>query len=145
MLMRAMAMMGLVLGLLVPAVVLGDSAGEEDAVRAQNAEFYRAFREADRAGMEAVWGHQEPISVEHPSGWRAEGRIHVMNTWWNIFEFPPNIRCEVQSVVFAVDRASVRCLELLDTGTILMINVFHKEDGVWKMIYHGPVRNEATS
>ncbi|MEM7057691.1 MAG: nuclear transport factor 2 family protein [Pseudomonadota bacterium] len=135
----------LALTLLLPAVAPAQSLGDREAVLAVNTEFYRAFREADRPGMEIVWGHQEPISVVHPSGWAAEGRIHVMNTWWNLMQYPPNIHCDVQSVEFADGKALVRCLEQLNPGTIPMINVFHQEDGAWKMIFHGPVKDEATS
>ncbi len=115
------------------------SASERNAVLAVNGEFYRAFREGDVKAMNKVWGWSGEIAVEHPSGWRLEGRREVMHSWAAIMRQPPNITCKVQGVSFASEKATVYCDEQLNTGSVRMKNIFHREDGAWKMIYHGPV------
>lgn len=117
---------------------------DEAAIRAVNSEFYRAFRESDLAAMDAVWGHKGKIAVEHPSGWRLEGRAAVMQSWAAIMRAPPNITCVVQSVVVTGNRAVVVCEEHLNPGTVTMQNVFHTEGGAWKMIYHGPLDGQVS-
>ena len=110
-----------------------------DAVLAANAEFYRAFRESDIVAMDRVWGKVGPIAVQHPSGPRLNGRALVMASWAQILLRPPNIRCTVVSLRLMQRRATVECIEHLNPGTVHMQNIFHRENGAWKMIYHGPV------
>ena len=109
------------------------------AVLAVNSEFYRAFRESDIAAMDAVWGRRGVIAVQHPSSGRIEGRRNVMLSWARILLQPPNISCTVEAVKVGPGRATVDCLEHLNPGEVRMRNVFHREDGAWKMIYHGPL------
>ncbi len=116
-----------------------DRKQETVAVLAANAEFYRAFRESDIAAMNTVWGRKGVIAVQHPSSGRIEGRRNVMLSWARILHRPPNITCTVEAVKVGLGRATVDCLEHLDPGEVRMRNVFQREDGAWKMIYHGPL------
>ena len=59
-------------------LVAADRKKETAAVLAVNSEFYRAFRESDIAAMDAVWGRDGVIAVQHPSSGRIEGRRNVM-------------------------------------------------------------------
>ncbi len=120
------------------------SAGERAAVLAANSEFYRAFREGDVQAMDQVWGRSGDITVEHPSGWRLEGRADVMHSWAALMARPPQITCVVQGVSFAKGKATVYCEEQLNPGSVRMKNIFHREDGAWKMIHHGPVPKDET-
>ena len=115
--------------------------GDENraAVLAVNTEFYRAFREGDKPSMDRVWGRRGEIAVEHPNGWKLTGRANVMESWHIIMSNPPNITCDLEGVSFAQGRATVYCNEQLSPGSVRMKNIFHREDGAWKMIYHGPV------
>ena len=106
---------------------------------AVNSEFYRAFRESDITAMDAVWGRDGVIAVQHPSSGRIEGRRNVMLSWAQIMLRPLNITCTVESVQVKAWRATVDCLEHLNPGEVRMRNVFHRENGAWKMIYHGPL------
>ena len=113
--------------------------GDRSAVLTVNSEFYRAFREGDRPAMDRVWGRRGEIAVEHPNGWKLAGRADVMQSWHIIMTNPPNITCVVEGVSFGQGRATVYCNEQLNPGSVRMKNIFHREDGAWKMIYHGPV------
>jgi hypothetical protein len=126
------------------SAVSAQDAGDREAVLAANQEFYRAFRESDMAAMEAIWGENEPIAVEHPSTWREEGRARVLASWRIILRSPPAITCAVEDLTFAGGRASVICREQLNPGEVRMINIFHRENGIWRMIYHGPARDQLT-
>ena len=133
-----------VLACLLPTLVLASppapaqSAADREAVLAVNAEFYRAFRESDMPAMAALWGKAEPIAVQHPATWRIDGRERVLASWAQILAAPPAITCELESVRYEAGRWGVICLEHLNPGKVRMINIFHLEDGAWKMIYHGP-------
>ncbi|MEM7170274.1 MAG: nuclear transport factor 2 family protein [Pseudomonadota bacterium] len=114
------------------------------AVLAANSEFYRAFRESDMAAMVDIWGKVEPIIVEHPSSWREEGRAKVLSSWAVIMRSPPTIYCQVEDLFIANGLATVYCLEQLNPGEVRMVNRFHQEDGVWRLIFHGPAEDHLT-
>lgn len=132
----------LALFILLMAVQVSDAAAQSsadrEAVLAVNTEFYRAFRESDTAAMANVWSNREPVAVQHPSTGRIDGREAVLQSWAQIMRRPPDISCEVESVRFSKGGWAVTCLEKLNPGSVRMINVFRKDAGDWKMIYHGP-------
>lgn len=114
------------------------SATDRSAVLSVNKEFYRAFRESDVAAMAKVWSDQEPVAVQHPSTGRIDGREAVLKSWAQMMRRPPDISCDVEAVRFSDGGWAVTCLEQLNPGTVRMINIFRKDSGEWKMIYHGP-------
>ncbi|MEO1161340.1 MAG: nuclear transport factor 2 family protein [Pseudomonadota bacterium] len=114
------------------------SSADREAVLAVNTEFYRAFRESDTAAMANVWSTREPVAVQHPSTGRIDGRKAVLQSWAQMMRRPPDISCEVETVRFSNGGWAVTCLEKLNPGSVRMINVFRKDAGDWKMIYHGP-------
>mgnify|MGYP001826729106 CR=1 FL=1 len=114
------------------------SVTDRDAVLALNTEFYRAFRESDIAAMDRVWSEQEPVAVKHPSSGRIDGRDAVLKSWAQIMRRPPDISCDVEAIRFSDGGWAVTCLEHLNPGSVRMINIFRKDAGEWKMIYHGP-------
>lgn len=109
-----------------------------DAVLAANAAFYDAFSGADYEAMNAVWGLNGPISVEHPGASRIIGRRDVMESWRMILRAPPPITSIVEDVIADEEQWAVICQEDLGRVVIRMVNVFQVEDGAWKMVYHGP-------
>lgn len=134
-----LALTALALVALAPVASSARAQTPRDAVLAANAEFYRAFRDSDIVAMDRVWGKVEPIAVQHPSGPKLTGRALVMASWAQILLQPPRITCTVISLRLAGLRATVDCIEHLNPGTVRMQNIFHRENGAWKMIYHGPI------
>lgn len=114
------------------------SSADREAVLAVNTEFYRAFRESDVTAMANIWASREPVAVQHPSTGRIDGRDAVLRSWSQMMRRPPDISCEVETVRFSKGGWAVTCLEKLNPGSVRMINIFRKDGGEWKMIYHGP-------
>lgn len=112
-------------------------------ILALNRAFYKAFRESDMQRMASIWGQREPIAVQHPATRRIDGRANVLASWAQILAAPPAIACEVESSAREAGKWAVICIEHLNPGTVRMINIFHKESGDWKMIYHGPAPKPA--
>ncbi|WP_282609604.1 nuclear transport factor 2 family protein [Pelagibius sp. Alg239-R121] len=138
----------LAIGLLNPVAAQSTAQSKIDkaAILTINSEFYRAFRESDEPGMDAVWAQEGSVSLQHPSGWRVDGREAVMESWSLILQRPPRITCVVEGISFAEKLATVFCNEQLNPGNVRMKNIFQREGGVWKMIYHGPLsEDEAVS
>ena len=134
---RAAALLALLAGLAAPAAH-AQSASDREAVLAVNAEFYRAFRESDMSAMRELWGRKEPIGLQHPAWPRPlMGRARVLLSWTHILRSPPRIECDIEAVFSRGERWAVVCNEILDPGNIRMINLFGREDGEWKLIYHG--------
>lgn len=117
------------------------SASDRDHVLAANTEFYRAIPESDMPAMEAVWGEEELIAVEHPSSWREA----VLASWTTILRSPPAIAYHVEALTFDQGHATVHYDEDLNPGCVRMINIFHHEGEHWKIIYHGPAPDMVTS
>jgi len=125
--------------LLSPVSAIAETTKDKAAVLSANAEFYRAFRESDIVAMDTLWGRIGKIAVEHPNGMRLEGRTEVMASWAAILLRPLVIHCVVEAVRMTGERAIVICLEQLNPGKVRMQNIFHRETGAWKLIYHGPI------
>ena len=140
---RLFALLTLLMAIHVPHAE-AQSATDRNAVLAVNTEFYRAFRESDTAAMADVWASQEPVAVQHPSTARIDGRDAVLESWSQIMRRPPDISCEVEAVRFSKGGWAVTCLEKLNPGSVRMINIFRKDAGEWKMIYHGPAPEAET-
>lgn len=132
-----LALLTVLMAILAPHAE-AQSIADRQAVLAVNTEFYRAFRESDISAMANVWASQEPVAVQHPSTGRIDGREAVLKSWAQIMRRPPDISCEVEAVRFSDGGWAVTCLEQLNPGSVRMINIFRKDAGEWKMIYHGP-------
>ena len=115
------------------------------AVLDANTCFYNAFAHADFSAMSDLWGKKGPIAVEHPGADRIIGRVGVLHSWRMILRAPPPITATVEDVIDDEDQWAVICQEDLDRVVLRMVNVFHQEDGAWKMIYHGPAPDRRLS
>jgi len=118
----------------------------KESVLEQNSAFYEAFRGGDLPAMEEVWGSREPIILDHPQGDLFDGRKAVMDYWgWALPGSSPDISCHVTGVARSGPTVTVYCDEYLFQGTLQMKNIFHMENGKWKMIYHGPPQQQGLS
>ena len=117
----------------------------ETAVLEANEAFYSAFARGDFDAMGDIWGKAGPIAVEHPGSARTLGRGEVLQSWRMILRAPPPITATVEDVIADEDQWAVICQEDLGRVVLRMVNVFHQEDGVWKMIYHGPAPDRRLS
>ncbi len=118
----------------------------KEGVLEQNEAFYRAFREGDLTAMKDVWGSDEPIILDHPHGDVFDTREKVIGYWsWALPGSSPDIVCDVTDVTKTGPTVTVYCDEYLFEGRLQMKNIFHKENGEWKMIYHGPLQQRGVS
>ena len=111
---------------------------DSDAVLSQNLEFYRAFSTRDISGMERLWARQAPVSCLHP-GWRLiTGREEVMRSWRAILRNPgaPAVLCYEERATLYGDTALVTCEEELAGGALAASNLFIREGGLWRLVYH---------
>lgn len=118
----------------------------EKEVLEQNSAFYEAFRSGDLPAMKEIWGKREPIILDHPHGDVFDNREKVMGYWgWALPGSSPDISCDVKDIIRTGPTVTVHCDEYLFQGTIQMKNIFQKENGKWKMIYHGPPQQQGLS
>jgi ketosteroid isomerase-like protein len=116
---------------------------DEDAVRAANLEFYRAFTMADFAAMELLWARAAPVLCTHPGWAPLQGRAAVLQSWNAIFvnSEPTHVMCHDDQAFLYGDMAIVICEEELAGGHLIATNVFIREDGHWRIVHHqsGPL------
>jgi ketosteroid isomerase-like protein len=131
---------------MVAVLAMETTLPEDDAIRAANVAFYRAFERGDLEAMGELWAATVPVSCVHP-GWQpAVGREAVLASWGAIFEGMTSIRFTLRNVqVFVAGEAAwVLHLEELDgvqesgervSAVLQATNVFVWEGG-WKMAHH---------
>ena len=117
----------------------------EDAVLRANAEFYRAFSQADFAAMNALWAEHAPVLCSHPGSQVLVGRALVLDSWRQILqeEAAFELRCEEPRVHVFGDVAIVSCYEGSEAhpAHLAATNVFVLEAERWRMVHHhaGPL------
>ena len=116
-----------------------DAKSESDAERevlAANEAFYEAFATGEFVRMEALWARDVPVAVIHPGWPGVDSREDVIQSWRSILSAPPTIQM-VQAKAFVLgDTAFVVCYEVLNSGTLVATNIFHRENGQWKVVHH---------
>jgi len=112
--------------------------GEEDAVLAANAAFYRAFEKRDVAAMEELWASRSAVACIHPGWAPLFGRAAVLASWEGILEGPasPSIGCMEARAHLCGDTSFVVCTERLLEGDLVATNIFVREDARWKLVHH---------
>lgn len=145
---RAVAVSAL-LGILF-AGVLQASETDETAVLQANAQFYTALNAmftGDLKAMKDVWSHADDVTYMGPDGGFQVGWKQVLADWEAQAAKKLGGSVEPQGVHSNIghDIAITNCTEVgenvsADAGprkvSIRATNVFHKEDGKWKMIGH---------
>jgi ketosteroid isomerase-like protein len=108
-----------------------------DAIRAANAEYYRAFSSGDFAAMSLVWA-DDGVSCVHP-GWPALiGRAPVIESYRNILHPANRIGIVHRDDVAIVtgDDARVLCVEIVNGGALAATNCFRRVGSAWRMVHH---------
>lgn len=108
-----------------------------------NQAFYDAFARGDAGAIEAMWARRAPVACVHP-GWDAlHGRDEVVASWRSILSGSggPTVRCTRPSAYVLGDSAYVVCGETIQGSELVATNLFVREDGEWKLVFHqaGPV------
>jgi ketosteroid isomerase-like protein len=131
-----------------------------DAIKAANAEFYRAFEALSIESMESIWSHGDDVRCVHP-GWEALcGWEDVQKGWARIFDSAREAGTYMEFNVTDIqawnteDLAGVFCHENILSfrdgeqvrSVVLATNVFRREDGKWLMVQHhgSPVLTRST-
>ena len=112
-----------------------------------NDAFYLAFTTGHLDAMADIWSPSAPVACLHPGWTPLFGREAVLQSWRAILEAgtPPDIRCENASAHVLGDLGYVICNESLPDGRLVATNLFHREDGRWRLILHqaGPTSGPA--
>lgn len=112
----------------------------EEAIRAANEAFYRAFRERDFAAMESIWATEVSVACIHPGMAPMSGRHEVMASWRGILSHSgaPTLWCSAVKVHVLGTSALVTCLEGEKKGLprLVATNVFTMENGYWRLSHH---------
>jgi len=108
-----------------------------------NQAFYDAFARGDAGAIEAMWARRAPVACVHP-GWDAlHGRDEVVASWRSILSGSSgaSVRCSRPSAYVLGDSAYVVCGETIQGSELVATNLFVREDGEWKLVFHqaGPV------
>lgn len=138
---------------------IGDAkTSAEFGVRRAQLQFYEAFASGDYEGMASIWSKKSPVSCVHPCQRRLEGYDAVMQSWKEILavsglaavtsfegdededdEFSFRIEPEKVQMEICGSTAIVNCVEKTGTGDappLEAVNIYKREDGVWKMTMH---------
>ena len=117
-----------------------------EPVKTANQSFYDAFCALDLNAMNGVWSHTPDVVAIHP-GWPIlRGWSDVQASWRDIFSNCASMTIQPTDVEITVTGpvARVSCIENLLTvmqgqsihGRIACTNLFHRVDGVWRMVLH---------
>ena len=122
----------------------------QDAIRAANAEFYRAFEALSIEAMDAIWSHSDDVRCVHP-GWQSlSGWDEVRKSWAAIFESATQASAYMELDItdaqlwMSGDMAGVFCHENILSfrdgeqirSLMLATNIFRLEQGRWLMVQH---------
>jgi hypothetical protein len=117
----------------------------EVEVLAANQAFYEAFARGSFADVDALWAKRAPVACVHP-GWDAlHGRAEVMASFRSILENGgPTVSCARPTAYVLGESAYVVCGENVGEAELVATNLFVREDGAWRMVFHqaGPVHRK---
>lgn len=114
----------------------------EADVLAANQTFYEAFARGDLAALEDLWARRAPVACVHP-GWDAlHGRNEVLASFRSILGAgTTQVRCSRPSAYVLGESAYVVCGEVVSGSELVATNLFVREDGAWRLVFHqaGPI------
>lgn len=105
--------------------------------------FYDAIERADMDALDDVWSSDENIVCVHPGASRIEGRKAVMNSFVELFADAPILSFSIVDALFTGNESLAVHLvreEIQLDGQVVSImistNIYHMEDGGWRMLLH---------
>jgi len=107
-----------------------------------NERFYRAFRAADVALMDAAWADAAHAQCVHPGSAVVSGKRDVMRGWEIIFASMPSEGAEITCTDVRAHAGDgwgfVTCVERTrGGGALAATNIFERQpDGEWRMVLH---------
>ena len=107
-----------------------------------NERFYRAFRAADVALMDAAWADVAHAQCVHPGSAVVSGKRDVMRGWEIIFASMPSEGAEIACTDVRAHAGDgwgfVTCVERTrGGGALAATNIFERQpDGEWRMVLH---------
>lgn len=110
---------------------------EDDALRAANAAYYRAFAHRDAAAMARLWA-QHGVSCVHPGWPPIFGREAVLASYREIFRNPLQEAIEVraETLIRDADDGRIVCFEKVGEGLLVATNWFRRVDSEWRLAHH---------
>ena len=121
----------------------------KDEVRQISQRFYAALNrmvEGDADDMAEVWSHRADVTTHHPVGGRQIGWKAVADSWNGVADMSSNgtVTLKDQHIRVIGDVAYELGTEHVDMtlageqiqGGVRVTNIYHREDGTWKIIHH---------
>ena len=110
---------------------------EDDALRAANVAYYRAFARRDAEAMARLWA-QEGVSCVHPGWPPIFGREAVLASYREIFKnpFQEEIGPSAETLIRAGNDGRIVCLERVGEALLVATNWFRRVDSDWRLLHH---------
>ena len=121
----------------------------KDEVRKTSQRFYAALNHmvnGDARDMAEVWSHRADVTTLHPVGGRQIGWKQVADSWNGVAEISSNgtVTLKDQHIRVIGDVAyelGIEHVEMTLAGKQIqgggrVTNIYHREDGTWKIIHH---------
>lgn len=109
---------------------------------AENA-FYEAIEKADMEALDEVWSSEDNIVCIHPGASRIEGRKAVLASFVELFSDAPILNFSIVDALYTGNEGLAVHLvreEIELDGQVVTIlvstNIYHVEDGGWRMLLH---------
>lgn len=105
--------------------------------------FYEAIERADINALGQVWSLDDNIVCIHPGATRIEGRAQVLESFSDMFAESPTIGFSISDAMQTQsDGLAIHLVreEIELDGQLVSVmvstNIYHKEDGGWRMLLH---------
>ena len=110
---------------------------EDDALRAANVAYYRAFARRDAEAMARIWA-QVGVSCVHPGWPPIFGREAVLASYRDIFKnpFQEEIEASAETLIRAGNHGRVVCLEKVGEALLVATNWFQRVNTDWRLVHH---------
>ena len=111
----------------------------EFGVRKAQADFYEAFSNANVEAMDDVWSSKSTVRCVHPGMESLNGKELVMKSWAQVFSNENSFAVTPLRTVIDICGQTAICSCVEETpngGQLEALNVYHREDGSWRMTLH---------